>query len=256
MLFLLDAEKEPSFFMEENMMLNPWSCFFKLPSAALFLGLLNGASAAFAGDYLNDNCHQDVQIFENTQLQIDRFSGTSVCYVSIHSDTDFSMKYRNYLLTNNGLLMIFNSFGNGPEATTTGAREYYFPTKLKTIPRVSYKNQIITVVLTDNVSIQFSTQTGDPIQISNASFTLDPKIVTTNKGGLEIKNSTVIYVDGGFRMGKAPTSVDSGKSDIKQQTQSCTVQNSELFDNSAGLAVLKFKNGYFESFVKQRCANM
>lgn len=207
-------------------------------------------------DYVNDTCKQDYQKFDDTDLQVGRFGSEGTCFVSVHYNPNFELRYRDFLMTNEGLLMVFNSFGVGDEASTTGAREFFFPSKVKTNTSVSFKNGIISVVLTDDVTITFSSKTGKILKMTNMNFSLASKVVPSNKGGLEISNSKVVYVDGGFTLGKSPTTVDAGKSYIKKLTQSCQLVNRELFDNSNGEAILRFKNKEFDAFVAQRCPNI
>ena len=222
--------------------------------AGLFL--IFCAQAVHANEYINDNCTDDYQAYEETRIQIGRFGDANECFVSIHTNPNFSPKYRSYILTNNGLLMVFNSYGDGDPSTKTGAREYYFPSKLKQNFVVSYDQGIVKVALTDDVTFAINAKTGKPTQITNTTFSISSSVNPNNKGGLEIKSSKVPMIDSGFAMGKSPTSIDEGKSYIKKMNQSCELINRELYDNSTGDAILRYKNRDFDDFVSSRCPNI
>lgn len=221
--------------------------------AGLFF-ILSAQTASAA--YINDNCTDDYQMYENTRIQIGRFGDAGECFVSVTTNPNFNPKYRDYLMTNNGLLMVFNSYGDGDPSTMTGAREYYFPSKLKQNFILSYDQGLVKVALTDDVTITINAKTGKPTQITNMSFSLSSSINPNNKGGLEISNPKIPMIDSGFAMGRSPTSIDTGKSYIKRLKESCELINRELYDNSEGDAILRYKNKDFDNFVVSRCPNI
>ncbi len=237
-------------------MLNHHFGFFRFGMRGLAgLCLILGSQAVSAA-YINDNCTEDYQTYENTRIQIGRLGDLNECFVSVSTNPNFNPKYRDYLMTNNGLIMVFNSFGDGNPSTMTGAREYYFPSQLKTHFVVSYDQGFVKVQLTDDVTFVLNAKTGKPTQITNTTFTYSTSINPNNKGGLEITKSKVPMIDGGFAMGKSPTSIDDGKSYIKKLNQSCELINRELYDNSTGDAILRYKNKEFDNFVASRCPNI
>src|SRR5690348_13146670 len=83
------------------------------------------------------NCQESLTSIGNVQaFQLPMAKGE--CSVSIRTVKYSSdLIYRDYLAFTNGLLLVFNSYGEGDEQTHTGAREFYF------LPRVN-----------DNFSIQ------------------------------------------------------------------------------------------------------
>ncbi|MFN8944540.1 MAG: hypothetical protein ACK5WZ_07950, partial [Pseudobdellovibrionaceae bacterium] len=118
---------------------------------------------------------------------------------------------------------------------------------------VTHSKGIIRIDLTKQITFLFSAKDGQPVQISNAEMKIDPSINPNNQGGLEILNSSVVYIDGGFSLGKSPTTIDKNNSSIKKQTRSCEILNRELFDNSNGDAILRYKNAEFDTFVANKC---
>ena len=169
-------------------------------------------------------------------LQIDRqyFADTNWCVVSVHPRDAFeTLVYRDYSVTNDGLLMVFNSYGPGPDAEKTGAREYYFfprahaDVALKTI---ADDTSDIQVQLSSGKWLSFSPATADISNIQDGAFSRDPNISPDNQGGIEIKSYDGIYLDAGFALGHSPVEDQNGTSTFHDSLgQSCQVSNQKVF---------------------------
>ncbi len=216
----------------------------------IFFG--NMAQAGFS----NDSCQDDHQTIGSTDLQILYYAAEDTCYVSVHSNPNLGLYYRDFMVTNKGLFMVFGSFGPGSESTKTGAQEYFFPNKLKKNPIVSVDQDIITIKLTDEITLRFSTATGQITQITNSIITVEDTFTPENQAGVKITRSKSLHIDSGFALGKSPTAISKANSMIRKFDRSCQVKNSELFDYTGGGARLRYTNQEFESFVANKCPGL
>src|SRR5687768_2155584 len=94
---------------------------FLLIATVLFWCLHTEANRSFSTE-----CKEVSGYNDNLQFSRER-SSDGECWVSLHPRNGYvDLKYRDYLLSSSGLLLVFNSYGHGPESETTGAREFYF----------------------------------------------------------------------------------------------------------------------------------
>lgn len=235
-----------------------------LKNIVLFYSFLLGvqffASSADAVQY--DVCHRQVVHVKNLQIQINGNQDGSHCFAIVSPQNDrLDLIYRSYLFSNEGLFMIFNSYGPGDESVTTGAREFVFPALKQSIP--SYE------VLSDgNVQINhvsgekfiFNSDTGELISISNANFKNLASIKPANRGGIEILSITSsIFIDHGFKLGSSPSGSRSAYSKIQDsKSNKCTVQNNELYDyDNSGDTNFKFPDAAsLKKFINKRCPKL
>jgi hypothetical protein len=124
-------------------------------------------------------CTRLITHHENTQISRDYWTDSETCFSSVHPrDAYTNLIYRDYLITSEGLLMVFNSYGPGDNAKTTGAREFYFfPRKDK---KVEFQHdpgrQEIMVKVTDRLSFVFDTKTAQIKGISEGSLIVDQRL--------------------------------------------------------------------------------
>lgn len=221
----------------------------------LFLMTMTLSQKVFAFD-----CSEILTHYDNIQIQRSQFSSTdSACFVSIHPMFIKDMKYRDYLLTTDGLFMVFNSYKDGSIASSTGAREYFiFPRnfqKFEIIHEASMQQLIISI--NDSQNFIFSTATAELMSISGAAVIVDPEITPKNAGGVEIKNFPGILLDSGFRMGGSPTEVSSRSSTFKDiNNKSCSIKNSRLFNYENDEVVFAHDDEQLRDFLKAECKNL
>ena len=178
-------------------------------------------------------CSPILEKYGNVQLH--RLMSRNDCWLSINPvQTDEPMKYRSFLISSNGLLMVFNSFGEGPEHETTGAREFFFlPRKNQIIDfQVDEKKKILTLKITNDQMLSFSLDTAQILSLSDAVVIVDKKIIPANKGGVSIKNNKAgVFLDCGFQRGSSPTQDPySACSFIDPQNKTCAIMNHRLFN--------------------------
>lgn len=188
------------------------------------------------------NCPSRVESFENTQVQ-QLLSGNGRCYLKIHPKKYFSsMVYRDYLLTSDGLMMIFNSFSEDFSDTSDGAREFYFYATNFNGFQWSFEAGQLVVTGFNRRILKFSSATADIQSISQAVVQLMPEIIPENAGGFEILKDKTIYIDAGFKLGGSPSSDPKGFSWAKNpQGQSCQIANGQTYIYQGGSAFLKAK---------------
>lgn len=179
-----------------------------------------------------ENCPKKITSVNNLQFGRSYQEDTSECWISIDNMNGYQkLIYRSYLVTSDGLLMVFNSYGSGPNSSYTGARMFYF------FPRESFTNEVklekdlVSVRLNSKLRFQFQTKILNLVSQENLKIKTDPKINRNNKGGVEVLQYNGVFLDVGFSMGKSPTDNPDGKSVFKNQFgQNCEVINRQIFD--------------------------
>ena len=191
-----------------------------------------------------ENCPSHVQSFGNTQIQQLYSTKGKRCYFRVQPrDNEVSMVYRSFLLTGDGLFMVFNSYSGQFDETSDGAREFFFyPEKFNGFEWF-VEGESLIVKGYDQRTFKFLLTTAQLQEMSGAKVKLANKVSPDNKGGLEILSSEQIYLDAGFRLGGSPSSNPNGKSVVKNpQGQSCKVPNGKAYEYRSGSAYLKPKD--------------
>lgn len=222
------------------------------------LGLLLMGNLAQASEA---TCPYLVERQDGTQIQQIWSEATQSCFFSINPlDAYVDLVYRDYLLTSEGLFMVFNSYGPGNESETTGAREFYlFPRKSQSY---SYKwnagARELEVTHVTGDKFVFDSKKARLKSISNATVTVANEVVPSNGGGVEISKYQGLLLDGGFRVGAPPTANANGKSAFTDTNEkSCTVKNAEIFNyTSDGDILLKYDDKGLATFLKKRCPSL
>ncbi len=168
------------------------------------------------------------------------------------------MVYRSYLVNNQGLLMVFNSYNAGDDATSSGARVFHFFPR-KNLPELTEINGESHVQMpAPGIEMVLSQLEAKILRFEGAEFKEDSKVAPSNKGGLEISKVKTLYLDSGFAMGHDVTA-DANKistfHDVAGKT--CDVRNREVFKyNSDGDSDFKFTDGELKNFLKTRCPRL
>lgn len=179
----------------------------------------------------------------------------STCFVSIDPTNDGGMIYRAYTIFSDGLFMVFNSYGPAEGPTMTSARQYYFFPRAR-LPRldVDAKAGTISVIMADGGRATFAPATAQIAQFDRGDVSVSPSLDRSVRGGVEISDYRGLLLDAGFRLGELPSGLPSGQSTFRSaQGQTCTVTNSEIFDESNGDSVFKFDDAALSKFLKTRC---
>ncbi|MDR3606519.1 MAG: hypothetical protein P4M08_03960 [Oligoflexia bacterium] len=220
------------------------STLFLLPLAALGDG---GASGV---------CKQQVAAEGLLDLEVIKISDGS-CFMSLTPNDPSTIVYRSYSFDEDGLFMVFDST-DGPEATSNGARNYFFFPR-KNVPTY----QVLadgTIAVTNSAGEVFnlSEKTGYLVSIPSMTYTLDPGINMKNNGGLNITSAPGVWLDTGWYVGAAAYQHPDLHSTFHSGTATCDVKNSEIFTNDSDM------NPHFNfpqdsdlaKFLMVRCPNL
>ncbi len=203
---------------------------------------------------LAENCKYQVTHRENLQYSQQYQRDIAECWFSVHPMNGYEkLTYRSYLITTAGLFFVFNSYGEGSDQKTTGAREYYFFPRDTFTGGIVLNNDKVAVRVNGKLTIEFETKTLYPLNNANLTLKNSKAISPKNAGGVEVLDYNGVYLDTGFTMGKAPSSVKTNKSMFKNQSgQKCSIANQDLFDYKDENPVL-FHDSVLKEIVAARC---
>lgn len=222
----------------------------------VFLTLLTLLGFAFAQG--PEKCPYIVERQEGTQIQQMWSEGSQSCFFSVYPlNAYYDLIYRDHLFTSNGMFMVFNSYGQGPESETTGAREFYFLPRPRSQFLYNWKldTKELEIVHVSGDKFVFDSRKARLKSISRAQVTVADEVNSQNQGGVEISQYQGLLLDGGFKVGSAPTSVSSNISVLKDSSgTSCAVKNYEVFKyTSDGDVVFKYSDDILPTFLQKRC---
>ncbi|AFY00906.1 hypothetical protein [Bdellovibrio bacteriovorus] len=217
-------------------------------SAFLFVWLAKAAPAP-------ERCQSLTETKGGVQLQRIWLEQAGLCMLSVSpTDAYKTMVYRDYVLTEDGMFMVFNAYGTDGQF---GARDFFlFPRKQT---EISYQ------WLPQNDELIIEHVTGDKFvfdinkavlkSISGAAKVVVDKVTTTNKGGVSIVGYQGQILDVGFAMNNDPAMNRSGKSVLSSASKSCSLRNQDLFRYmSDGDVIFKFKkDAEFQQLVSSSC---
>ncbi len=182
------------------------------------------------------------------------------CYVSIHPMSSTNMVYRDYLFVDDGMLLVFSSYGPGEGPTMTSGREFYF------FPRAGSQEllidplaQTVAVRMADGGELRFDPETAEPASVERGAVTVSPRVERSERGGVEFPRYAGLMLDAGFRLGELPSGLPEGDATFRDaQGRSCAVKNKELFayDAPSGEHRLKFTDAQLLDWLKTRCPDL
>lgn len=222
----------------------------------LGLGLSICVNQASAADMTS--CPDKVERRGSIQIQ-QYLTGSNVCFFSVGNHKTMGGVYRNYLFTSDGELMIFNSYGWGDDSSSTGAREFFFFPRSSSI---SYnwndESRQLEVTAVSGDQFFFDYDEAQLTSMSKGQVQIASEVRKDNKGGVEILNYQGLLMDGGFKVGSAPTTSRNATSTFKDATGgTCTLKNSALFTyESNGNLFFKYSDSELPVFLKRVCAKL
>lgn len=189
------------------------------------------------------NCPDQVESFGNTQVQQLYSTKGRRCFLKITPKTsEIPMVYRSFLLTHDGMLMVFNSFSANFDDTSDGAREFYFYTRKFEGFSWFVEGESLIVRGFDQREFKFLLKTAQMQEMSGGDIYLEEKVSPHNAGGLEIIKYEAVYIDAGFRLAGSPSSDRKSTSLVKNpQGQACSLSNGKVYDYISGSVFLKKK---------------
>lgn len=206
------------------------------------------------------NCPDKVERRGSIQLQQTPSGDNNGCFISVHNFKADDLLYRDYLLSSDGNLMVFNSFGNGPENEFTGAREFYmFPRPNKTMTyNWNDDARRLEVVDVTGGTVYFDYEDAQISGMTKAAVKVAPDVVPANNGGVEISKFQGLILDAGFTKGHAPTGVAAATSVFTDQSgQTCKVKNGDVFKyTSEGDVNFKYSDKGLMAFLKTKCPKL
>lgn len=198
----------------------------------LFFGIVLKSTWVFSFS-LPEDCKYQVTHRSNLQFSQRYQKDIAECWFSIQPMNGYvDLKYRSYLVTSSGMLLVFNSFGAGSNEKTTGARQYFFfPRETFVAGGISLSDDVLLVRVNSKLTLQFETKNLYPLNTENISIKNDTLISPKNAGGVEVLRYNGVYLDTGFMMGNSPNQIQTVKSMFKNQFgEKCSVLNSVIFD--------------------------
>lgn len=207
------------------------------------------------------NCADKYETIRSTKIQQLYAKSDEACLIFISSRNHYdTLIYRNYLVSNQGSLQIFISAGDGPEETSTGAKEiYFFPRFIKeqnyTIDGQSDLIRVQTAFAADMV---FDAHTSDLLSAENMQVTVDEKISLENDAGIRMMPTRGVIYDLPFTVGKSPSTVMNLTGYFKDAYgQKCKVKVAQIFDKAAsGDTDLKYNDEEIRKFLNINCAHL
>jgi hypothetical protein len=211
------------------------------------------SAAAFA---TATNCQPQDLISGRVQIQKNSFSGNN-CFVSVRLANETKLTYRDYTITDKGLLMVFNSFGNGPESQSTGAREFYFFPRTREVDfSVDPRSKDVIVHAPNGDDFIFAAGTAEIKSMGRGHLTVDHKISPGNNGGVEISNYKGLWLDLGFALGHSPAQEPERQVSFHNSAGgTCNVHVKDIFTQVNDEPMLRFSDQELIDYLNYRCMN-
>ena len=225
-----------------------WALLLSLP----ILGLGSSLWAFPSPDCERFHFYQDkVQVYrQNPEGE--------TCWLSINPDGR-NMVYRNYLLDEQGLFMVFNSYGQGANSTHTGARVFYFiPNRLQVLTAKRWPKQL-GFQTPSGVLLSLSSETGRWQSSPDGKIQETPTISRLNQGGIELSGFTkALILDAGFSLGRDPRSVHKTSLVQDPEGRRCSLPNQDLYIVTEDQNFrLRFQTArQWRDFLKVRCPEL
>lgn len=205
-------------------------------------------------------CQETVQRRGSIQLQVIPSSDDSKCFLSIRNRKASGLLYRSYLFTSEGELLVFNSLGNGNEAESTGAREFFMFPRVQAAATYEWNDDTgrLTVTTVNGNKASFDYEDAELVEMTGAVIKRDSEIRPDNRGGVEITQYQGLILDAGFKLGSAPSGVSGAISTFTDRNgKTCKIRNYEVFKYTAdGDVIFKFSDKGLQSFLKNRCPQL
>lgn len=186
--------------------------------------------------------------------------GSGKCFVSIDPMDTPNLIYKAYTIFDDGLLMVFSSYGDGEDSNPnlTSAREFwFFPRRAALTLNMDKTAGTMSVVMADGGVLTIDTQTAQPKSLDRGAVTVSPRVDPAERGGVEITSYAGLVLDGGFRMGESPTGRPNADSTFRDaQGHLCAVKNNELFAYANGDHSFKFTDAQLSAWLRARCPNL
>ncbi len=164
-----------------------------------------------------------------------QYSTPDWCMLSVDPAEVSTFVYRSFLVTSDGILMVFNSYGEGNDSLFTGAREFYFFPRTS-VPDGKVSGNILSVKAANPKAIfYFDTRTDKLVKMANGEIVEDPQVNANNNGGVEIKSFKGLMLDVGFALGHDPAMDRNRNVSFRDEAgQVCTLKATDVFRYPSG----------------------
>lgn len=195
----------------------------------------------------------------NINFQIAPSSENSHCFFMISPDVVNNLVYRGYTFVTDGNLYLFSSYGQGPNSSTTGAREFYFfPRQHPLRYHFNESLQRLEIQHVNGDSFYFDYASAELVGSERGRFKVQPKVKKGDRGGVEILSYQGLRMDSGFSMGSAPTTIHNADSTFTDAKGThCKVINKQLFNYPEEDAMsFRFDDQQLKDFLAEKCPTL
>ncbi len=203
----------------------------------------------------------DHALLGSGEIQINRQwdEPSRTCFIDLHPRNVMNNRYRDYYFDNHGQLMVFNSYGDGPDSKMTAARDFFLLPQVEDYPDYSIEA---------NGDVVIKTVSGHLFKISAKVFSiisLTPGLISEktlspdNKGGVEFTLKEGFWLDGGFMKGASRLQHPELTTIVKtsKNSKTCSILNRDYLNyNSDGDFTFKYENEKLTAFLKLKCPSL
>jgi len=222
------------------------------------INLIFGSFVLWAMPFNPADCTNYRYIEQNVQFYR-QLPNPTTCWLSVIPE-GVNLVMRTYLLDPNGLFMVFNSYGEGPNSSHTGARVFHFFPRGR-VPYATKLNsqEILVQTATPGIDLIMNSRSGRWSSNQRGGQIIEAnRISRNNRGGIEFKNFQMLILDSGFQMGQDPRDASKTSTFYDPEGYSCELPNNELFlYDSEGSLKVKFQNDQdLLVYLRSRCPKL
>lgn len=219
----------------------------------IFLSLLSQA------EFTNTKCEH--ALLGNNIIQVNRQydPATRSCFISVSPRNIANLKYRDYYFDQLGRFMVFNSYGNGPIESYTGARDFFLFPIVDQYPDFSFEqNGDVIIKMVSGHQLRISGKDFSLVSLSDGTVSEKP-LSNKNAGGVEITLTKGFWLDTGFRLGGLNIANPNKSTLFKSPAtkESCSVKNSKFMDYAdKDNPDFKYNGEPFIQFIRTTCPRL
>ncbi|UXR65062.1 hypothetical protein EZJ49_02210 [Bdellovibrio bacteriovorus] len=217
-------------------------------TALFFAAMANAAPAP-------ESCQPMAETKGGILLQRAWLDQAEICMLSVSpTDAYKDMIYRDYVLTADGMFMVFNSYGTDGQF---GARDFYMFPRKQTKMNYQWNEDAQELIIEHVTGDRFVFDMNKAVlkSISGASKVVVDKVSKKNGGGVSIEGYKGQILDVGFALNQDPSQNSGGSSVLRDSQRSCSLRNKDLFRYmSDGDVIFRFKtDAEFQKLVSTSC---
>lgn len=189
------------------------------------------------------------------------YKSTQGCVAKV-SPNFSAQRWRSYSVFEHGVFVVFNSFNNGGDITSTASRSYILFPRVRA-PRLVKQEDEVILHSSDGKEYRFSDHTQRLLSIEGAKF-VDTEIDPNNEGGFKLTHYDGLILDMGFQFGEMGSANPNRSSTFKDRyNRECIQLNAVIFDyeyaySSSGEKYLKsvhfkFSDQELKVFIQNVC---